>query len=228
MRTLHRYCLTLLLLLTATASMAQLNNPHYDKKKIRFGFLLGINSSKFRDNLAPEFKTTDSLLAVVPRSGPGLQLGITSDLRLHENLSLRFTPTLLFSLKNLDYTFRNAEFTGAKRVESAYVDLPLLLKFRSNRIENFRTYVIGGAKACIDMSSQETVDKEVERVKIQRMDFAVEVGVGFEFYLPYFKFSPELKYSLGLTDVLVREKHLYSAPLQQLQSQALILSLIFE
>ncbi len=228
MRSVHRSGLIAILLLLAFQSQAQLNNPHYDKKLFRFGFLLGMNSTKFRDNLAPEFKTTDSLLAVVPRSGSGLQLGITSDLRIHENLSLRFTPTLIFALKNLDYTFRNSEFSGSKRVESAYVDLPLLLKFRSNRIENFRTYVIGGAKASIDMSSQETVDREVERVKIQRLDFAVEIGVGFEFYLPYFKLSPELKYSLGLTNVLVKESHLYSAPLQQLQSQGLIFSLIFE
>jgi hypothetical protein len=216
-------------ILFSFAGKAQMNNPNFDRRLMRFGFSLGLNASKFHTQLVNGFgANNDTLDSLTPASGPGLQLGITSDLKLHNNLSFRFMPTLMFAVRSLKYNFKGADAVESKSVESAYVDFPFQLKFRSNRIENFRTYVIASFKYSIDMASQQSVNQEVERVKILRNDYGLEFGLGFEFYLPYFRFSPEIKYAYGLNNVMVNESHRYSAPIQGLNNQSIIISFIFE
>ncbi len=219
----------LLGLLAASPVLGQRNNPYYDDKTIHFGFLVGYNSSTFHlQPNAARYVLNDTMTYMAPSWGPGFQLGIISDLRLAEHATLRFTPTLMFSQRNIQYSFVNPLNDIRRSLQIANVDLPLLLKFRSDRIDNFRMYTIGGFKYSIDMASQEKVVEDVERVKIIRTDIAYEIGFGFDFYLPYFKFSPEIKFAQGLRNVLVPETHVYSNPIEGLRGRTIMISLNFE
>lgn len=219
----------LLGLLSSGQLLAQRNNPYYDDKTIHFGFLVGYNSSTFHlQPNAAQYLLNDTMTYMAPSWGPGFQLGIISDLRLAEHATLRFTPTLMFSQRNIQYSFVNPLNDIRRSLQIANVDLPLLLKFRSDRIDNFRMYTIGGFKYSIDMASQEKVVEDVERVKIVRTDIAYEIGFGFDFYLPYFKFSPEIKFAQGLRNVLVPETHVYSNPIEGLRGRTIMISLNFE
>ena len=42
-----------------------------------------------------------------------------------------------------------------------------------------------------------------------------EIGVGIDFYLEYFKFSPEFKATFGLLDMLVKEETIYSSSIKK-------------
>jgi hypothetical protein len=208
------------------------NLPKYDQQPIHFGFSLGMNSSTFRAVLVSDYHITDSIYTISPSASAGLNLGIISNLRIGKHFDLRFIPSLSFSQRNLEYFFLYAPGNGAttlKKVESTYLEFPLVLKFKSARINNYRIYVLGGAKYAIDMVSQAkvvAVDKEL--VKLQRHDYGYEIGIGFDFYMPYFKFSPEIKMYHGLPNLLVKDGTKYSNPLEALYAKSFILSLTFE
>lgn len=219
----------LLAITVAQQATAQRNNPYYDNKRIHFGFLVGLNGSTFQMmQEAANFAVNDTLQYIRPGWGPGFHLGIIGDLRLAEHATLRLTPTLMFSQRNLAYTFENPKNNIERNIQMANIDIPLLLKLRSDRIGNFRLYLIGGFKYSIDMASQEKVVSDVERVKTLRSDYAYELGLGADIYLPYFKFSPEIKFSQGLQNVLVPESHVYSNPLMALSARTIIISFNFE
>ena len=208
------------------------NLPKYDQQKIHFGFVLGMNSSSFRTELIPDYHVTDSIYTITPSASAGLNLGIVSNLRIGKHFDLRFIPSLSFSQRNLEYFFLYAPGNGAttlKKVESTYLEFPLILKFKSARINNYRIYVLAGAKYAIDMVSQAkvvAVDKEL--IKLQRYDYGYEIGIGFDFYMSYFKFSPEIKMYHGIPNLLVQDGTKYSSPLEALYAKSFVLSLTFE
>jgi hypothetical protein len=208
---------------------AQTNFSHYDEKPIHFGFLVGVNSSGFAMSLDDAvLERDDSLRYVRSGHGPGFQLGVISDFRLAEHAAIRFTPTLMFLQRDMYYSYIRPSSDLRKSVQMANLDMPLLFKWRSDRIRNYRMYVVGGFKYSIDMASQERVVDDVERVKLKRHDYSFDVGVGMDLYFPFFKMSPELRFSQGIRNTLVPEKHIYSAPLDALLARTIILSFHFE
>lgn len=207
----------------------QENLQNYDRKWIHFGFSLGLNGSSFRTFHNQNFANNDTLLAINPFGGPGLLLGIVSDLKITDKFHLRFQPSLMFAQKNISYEFSTQSKPVVKKVESAYVDFPLLLRFRGQKHDNRRIYWLAGAKYSIDMSNQSKVKEEdLTNIKINRYDFGIEYGVGFEFYLPYFKFSPEIKVAQSLRNVLVQENHVFASSLDRLVPRAIIITFHFE
>lgn len=206
--------------------------PKYDKQKIHFGFMLGINKTDFVIKRIGEFNHLDSLytVEVVPTSG--FNLGIVTNLRLAENFDLRFVPDLAFSERDLVYAFylngiKEAEVT--KKIESTFLEFPLELKFKSNRVGNYRVYTLGGVKYSIDMVSQEKVaNKDKDFVRLSRNDYGYTIGAGFDFYMQLFKLSIEAKMYHGVKDLLVPDAKIYSSSLNSLHSKIWLVSITFE
>jgi hypothetical protein len=210
-----------------------MNLPKYDRAKIHFGFILGLNISKFKVEPVGDLRIRDTIYSIVPRGTSGLNLGIISNLKLGEHFDLRFIPALAFTQRNLEYSmvYTDSNFsreTITKQVESTYLEFPFYLKFKSTRIDNYRVYVLLGWKYGIDMVSQAKVlAKDKEIVKLKKHDNGYEIGVGFDFYMTYFKFSPELKMYNGLTNLLVQDGRRFSSPLNGLYSKAFVISFRF-
>src|SRR6185436_6914587 len=105
------------------------------------------------------------------------------------HFDLRFIPSLAFASRNLRYFFIYNDTTRGevlKSIESNYLELPVCLKFKSKRIRNYRVYVLAGVKYTIDMISQASVEaKDKEFVKLRKFDYGYEIGLGFDFYMPY-------------------------------------------
>jgi hypothetical protein len=209
-----------------------LNLPKYDRQKFHFGFLLGINKTDFVVRRNEGFNLIDSLYTVEPQGLSGFNLQIVTNLRLGDHFDLRFLPGLSFASRNLIYTFepgRPKSNVVTKKIESTFVEFPLDLKFKSARLNNFRAYVLAGAKFSIDMVSQAKVAaKDKEFVKLQKQDYGYEIGVGCDFYMPMFKFSPELKMYHGLRNLLVKDDLVYSQSLDDLFSKIFTISITFE
>lgn len=216
---------------------AQMNNepenlPKYDKQVLHFGFALGINSSRFVVNRVGDLKIRDTVYSVESDPVSGFNLGILSNLRIGEYFDLRFIPTLSFCQRNLNYHFIYNDTTESftpKNIESTYLEFPFDLKFKSKRKDNYRIYVLAGWKYQIDMVSQAKViktDKDI--IKLNRNDYGYEIGLGIDFYLTYFKFSPEIKMYNGLSNLLVKENTSFSSPIDALYSKTFMVSLFFE
>ncbi|HOY49742.1 MAG TPA: porin family protein [Flavobacteriales bacterium] len=223
---------------SATTLSAQkrkvLNLPNYDKQTIHFGFLLGTNSFNFIPTPVKDLRDIDSVLTIQQGAATGFTLGIISNLHMGDNFDLRFMPTLSFGERRLDYKIRlvsqnDSIINRAKRVESTFLEFPLLLKFKSSRLNNGRAYIIGGVKSVIDLASQDKVDDKGEKIlKLKRNDFNYEIGFGFDFYSQYFKFTPEFKMSYGLKNLLVQDNNLYTLGLSSIHSKAFYISFTFE
>lgn len=235
-----RPLLTALLLVAATCgTQAQKrivveNLPNFDLHRFHFGFHLSYNTSDFQLRLDPNAHLRDSLLVLSHARQPGFDLTMLASLNVNPFLSLRFSPTLSFQERVLTYSFREANNTTKyfqKPVESTYLQFPLLLKYRSARINNFAVYLLGGGKFSIDMASQKDVDNTLDDeivVKLDKYDYAAEVGGGMDMFLTYFKFGIELKAAFGIPNLLVDDGTRFSTPIHSLRSKVWVLTFTFE
>ncbi len=81
----------------------------------------------------------------------------------------------------------------------------------------------------MDLSSNSSSRNAEDLVKLKGTDYGIEAGIGFNFYFPFVTFSPELKFSNGLSNVHSRDANLkYSNTLDKLQSRMIVLSIILE
>jgi hypothetical protein len=234
---IYLFVITFLVLTTALPAFLLAQQPKvknqekYDRQRLHFGFLLGVNNTDFRVTRADDFYKSDSVLVLEPDGQGGFNLGIVTDLKLAENFDLRFVPDLAFSQRNLNYKIQSAgkkTETIIKQVESTFIEFPLEIKFKSNRINNYRIYVLGGYKYMIDMVSQAKVSNDQQLVKLKKQDHGYFIGFGMDFYLPLFKFSPEIKMFQGVPDVLQMDPTAYSTSIKSLRSRIFTLSFIFE
>ena len=211
------------------------NLPTFDMNTFHFGFILGYNNANFFLDVKPGKIPQDSVLVVNSKSSPGFHLGIVSSLNFNKNLRLRFVPSISFQERILEYQFR--EPSGAvssfqKNVESTLLEFPLLLKFRTNRINNVAYYLIAGGKVTLDMATQKDVDNTFDPdeivIKLEKTDYAAEVGAGMDFFLPYFKFAIELKTAIGIPNLLIDDGTPFSDPIESLRSKTFYVSFTFE
>ncbi|MBQ6155963.1 MAG: PorT family protein [Bacteroidales bacterium] len=222
----------------ATHAYAQFGVPNllkYDKRRFHFGFTLGYNNFNYRISSKPDLAEYDSLMLVHTRPMSGFSLGIVTNLRLGKYFDLRFIPGLSFGDRYIDYTVRypdGSEIITPKNVESVYLDLPILFKYKSSRmLNNIRAYVIAGGQYTFDMISAKKRKAPANGdivVKLNPHDVQAQVGVGFDFYCTYFKFSTELKMSFGFINMLVPEDNMYATSVTGLHAKNLQISFIFE
>ena len=78
---------------------------------------------------------------------------------------------------------------------------------------------------------------DYDMIRLKRFNTMVEVGLGCDFYLPFFKLIPELKFCFGLGNVLdknhvneLRDDNLkaYAASVSNAQSKMIVLTFYFE
>ncbi|HRH38223.1 MAG TPA: porin family protein [Flavobacteriales bacterium] len=214
--------------------IVQENMPNFDLRRFHFGFLLAYNNSDLTVRMKPDVPYVDSLLVLHHNRQPGFNLGIVASLNMTKNASLRFLPSLSFQDRVLEYSFRKSNGNIVyfqKPVESTYLEFPVLFKYRSDRINNFAVYVIGGGKFAIDMASQKNVDNALDEdvvVKLNRYDYAAEAGGGMDMFLPYFKFGIELKASWGIPNLAIDDGTRFSRPIDSIRSKAWVLTFTFE
>ncbi len=211
-----------------------LNLPKYDLKKYHFGFLIGYNQFDFSIKPYSNLNSFDSLMVVESQPQSGFNLGIISNMRLNKYFDLRFIPTLSFGDRIINYTINYRDTISQvvkKSVESTYIDFPVMVKFKSSRMNNARVYVLAGANFSIDLASQAKKKNEQKNevmVKLLRNDYSFQVGVGADFYLTHFKFATELKMAYGFRDLIKREGNLFSNSIERLNSKILQVSFLFE
>jgi hypothetical protein len=208
----------------------QVFNPNYDNKKFSYGFLLQVQSSSYQIEYSDIFVSDsfDSAYAINPRWSTGFSLGFLINFRLERYFDLRITPTVAFQEYKVDYEFVS-EPTDNQLISSTSVDLPILLKYKSVRRGNARMYFVGGLKPGFQVSSKNP-DEEVSDDFLITKDFNLsgEIGVGVDVYYPLFKFSPELRYSRGLLNILGNETNSYGVGIDRLNTHTVSLILFFQ
>lgn len=226
----------------------------FDDRRVHFGFTLGINSFDLKfshyntiynnqlfstEGVAAKYLSEiDSvggmIRADIASLSPGFTVGIVSNLRLTENLDLRFIPGLSFGNRRIVYNVPIHDINKFGDIEeyplrSIYLDFPLLVKYKSKRIINQRPYMIGGLALRYDMTK--SVNEEL--LRLNKWTLFAEAGMGWDVYLQFFRLSTELKYSFGLFNQLTEppiypQLQYYNLSFKKLNAHILTLSFHFE
>jgi hypothetical protein len=209
------------------------NVSWYDDKLLHFGFSVGFNTMDF--NITPSYAAmkTDSLYPEVALLNPGINIQIVTDLRPGPNFDIRFLPGVSFGQRNIHYYKNQVLVNEQQRMESSFLEFPLLIKYKGNRLNNVRPYIVGGLNFRYDLAGKKEYDEEKPiYLRLNRADLYYEIGPGLDFYLPFFKLSVELKVSTGLRDVLVHDPApgypQYARAIEKMKSQIWIISFHFE
>jgi hypothetical protein len=216
-----------------TSAQKEINLEAHDSKPYYFGITLSASSSRFHTELHQQFLNQDSIMVAEPLNSGGFALGLLATARLTNRFEGRLNPQLMFTERSvfykLKYPDRDMGLEVNQIVESVIVSLPVQIKFKSDRIGNFRVYMLGGGKLDYDLASNAKARKAEDMIKIDKMDYGVEGGVGFNFYFKSFIFSPEIKISRGLRNMHSRDENLkYSNVLDRIQSRMIVFSIHLE
>jgi len=178
------------------------NQPYGDYKIYHFGITVGLN---FQDMLLANSGLTnengETWFGTIPNYSAGFTVGLTADLYLNPFMNLRFTPMLCFGDIGFEFVEPTTSQTFITDVRSNLLMLPLDLKLRSMRLNNYRPYVLTGIYSAINMGR-----KKDEPILLKPMDYGISVGLGCDFYLPYVKVIPEIRFCFGLSDILEKNR----------------------
>jgi hypothetical protein len=145
---------------------------------------------------------------------PGFHVHALSNLRISDNFDLRFTPGIAFGgVREINYQLSDPASNridpadNPVKIESNFLEFPILIKYKSKRLNNFRPYLIGGINTRLDLAATKKTwgrsKKESNLVLLKPLDFYYEIGLGMDFYFEHdLKFAIEFKYSVGMTNVL--------------------------
>jgi hypothetical protein len=217
------------MLLLPFIANAQFNLYELGRKQIYFGIALGGNVADYKiikSKTAPE---NDSIKSFNSKVGPGFNMGIVGNYQFHKNFDLRFIPTLSFSDKIIEYNTINKKQSVVKQtIQSIYLDFPLLLRFKSDPIKDYRLYAVAGMRFDFDLASNTNV-RNKQLLKVNRYDVAAEYGVGLMIYFPYFIMSPEFKMSHGVINIhSPTDGYIYSRVIDKLYSRTFTFTLFLE
>ena len=235
-RTLRtKLCLVAGVLLFAQVVKAQTRELYqydHDSKPYYFGITLGSNMSRFQTSLHSRFLENDSVYVAEPKNSNGFALGLLATARLSDRFQLRFNPQLMFTERTIYYKLKHPEGGQTeinKTIESVLVTFPVQVKLQSDRIGNFRVYMMTGVKGDIDLASTSRAKRAADLVNIKKYDYGVELGLGFNFFFQSFIFSPEIKISNGLGNIHSRDERLkYSNVFDKIQSRMVVFSIHIE
>lgn len=206
---------TIIMLAMAVAATAQerrpQNKPYIDLRPLHFGILVGMHLQDIElENVGPQTIVADdgtqsvqTIVCDADKWNPGFSVGVLADLRLNSNFSVRCTPTMHFGAKHL--VFHNLTKPDAnglptrttQDLKNTYISFPVDIKFCAPRFNNHRPYIMAGVNPMINLTG-----KDQDYVKLKRYDTYLEVGLGCDFYLPFFKLIPELKFCYSLSNSL--------------------------
>ena len=206
------------------------NRYKLDEYTFHFGFCLGLNMMNFIILPNYQYYKKDSLLGSISNPNLGFQIQIVTNLRLGEYFDMRFLPGIAFGERDLNF-FRNGVPVGnAQQIESNFLEFPLLLKYKAKRLKNIRPYILTGANCRVDLAKSYNEEQGVY-IQLKKFDYYYEAGTGIDFYLEYFKFSTEIKYSLGLRNLIdqrTSNQPQFENSIDKLRSSMVMISFCFE
>lgn len=233
---MKRFLFISLLLILSTAAFSQMrkiqSRPYVDQRRIHYGFMVGIHTQDFKFvNNGYITEDGQSWFADVADYSPGFSVGVLSEFYLNQHLSLRIIPTLHFGDKKVVFREQESGEKYKETTKSYYVGVPINLKFSAERFNNYRPYIVAGLNPMLDLGK-----KKQKALLTKTFDCYAEVGIGCDFYLPFFKLIPELKFCFGLANLLNKNRNdltdqslmKFTQSVDRVSSRMIVLSFYFE
>lgn len=209
------------------------NRPYLDDRRLHYGFLFGfqLQDLEMINNGYVDEATGERWYADINNYNPGFNVGVLAELKLHQNIALRVTPTLYFGQKHVWMHEQVSGRDTTQNIKSTYISVPIDFKFSAPRYNNFRPYVIAGVAPTVDLTT-----RKHNAFRLNTADCYIEVGMGCDIYLRYFKLIPELKFCFGLANILRKDRSdlidgtlmKYTNSIDKARSKMIVLTVYFE
>ncbi len=204
--------------------------PNFDKKKLHYGFYLGVNQNDFKI----DYKTSNYANANISVTATsGFNVGLIADLRLHKNINVRFEPGLISNTKTLAFTHINSKQDSIREIGSTYLHIPFVFKFSTDRMDNVRPFLLAGVSYDYNFSSNQrnANDNSGGEFRMKTHNFMYEVGIGIDIYLYFFKFSPSIRGVFAMNNELKYDDSAnsqWTSPVNFLGTRGVFLNFAFE
>lgn len=234
---MKRYLLAILCLLSLCQLHAQeqkvQHRPYIDQRRFHWGFFFGLHMQdlELKNNGYIDPISGEQWYADVDNYNPGFSVGVLGEMRLNNYMALRLTPTMHFGQKHIAFHEQVSGRDSTQNIKSTYISLPLDLKLTGPRHNNYRPYFLVGVNPMLDLTT-----KKQKALLMKPFDCYIEIGMGCDFYLPFFKLIPELKFCFGLVDILQKKRNdlidsslrKFTDSLDGASSKMIVLTLYFE
>ncbi len=203
-------------------------NAIYDNQIYHFGFIIGVSNTKFQIEYDDYFTEQSDFEQILSKYQPGFNVGIIMDLKIGKNNNLRITPTFNFTDQKLYFINNNIPKTYPEgNTGISNFEIPIYLKYRSNRVNDGRAYILLGGNYMVDLSATEQLAQS-QKIEFHKKNYSIDIGFGVDIYFSYFKFSPEIKYSYGLRNMFINQGNEYNEMINRLSTRGILISLTFE
>ena len=209
------------------------HRPYIDQRRFHYGFLFGFHMQdlELKNNGYIDPQSGEQWYADVDNYNPGFSVGVLGEMRLNKYLALRLVPTMHFGQKHITFHEQNSGRDSTQNIKSTYISVPVDLKFTPPRYNNYRPYFLFGINPMVDLTT-----KKQKALLMKPFDCFIEIGMGCDFYLPFFKLIPELKFCFGLADILKKNRsdlidsslRKFTDSLDGASSKMIVLTLYFE
>lgn len=199
---------------------------HYDDKLIHFGFFFAMPSTRFNIKHSDAFVPADSAFRITSPNRSGFQVGFIMNAFMNDRFDFRTTPSVSLYGREVTYDYPGGTSITETR-ESTWLDVPLLLKYKSERRRNTRMYLLAGASFGIETNVRKN-EVGTSRLSTATTDMSLQYGVGLEQFFQYFKFAPELRFSHGLPNIFRPTNNAAGLGISRLTTHTVTLYLNFE
>jgi hypothetical protein len=209
------------------------NKPFIDERRFHYGFTVGLHDQGIHldNNGYIDPANGNQWLAENDRHNYGFSVGVLGEWRLTRYLALRCIPSLHFGSKHIAFRNNESGALNSQDMKTAYVSVPIDLKVSAPRYNNYRPYVVGGIAPLYDMTSNKHT-----LLRTKALQYMLEAGFGCDFYMPFFKLIPELKFCFGLGNVLKKDRNdltdatqlIYTQSVDRATTGMVVLSFYFE
>ena len=246
---MRRIIIILMLAVTSIANAQDRtveNRPYTDLRPFHFGVLVGTHLQDLEFTNVGPITYTDEDGNQVPsnvtvdqdRWDPGFTVGVLGEFRLSTHFQLRVAPTMYFGTRHLTFhniteeSVENATMEVTQEMKTAYISSAFEMIFSAPRFNNHRPYIMAGVNPMMNLSGNKD-----DYIKLKKTEVFLEVGLGCDFYLPFFKLRPELKFMYGLTNTYdknyvnnVKDKSMlpYTMAANEAHSKMIALTFYFE
>lgn len=233
-------CIFLLFLtLVAHGQVKPKYQLNYDAKPLRFGYYIGFGAThydvKFKSSFLTDQSAGGTVYALSSPTTTAIRAGAIVNVFVNDYIDVRFSPlNISVQKRNLVYqtgtpgSIQQVEHTQA---DKAWLEFPFHVKYKSERRQNSRMYVFGGARWAFETNTigKRGGNRSVINASLRTNDLMLEYGMGLEIFRAYFKVTPELHFSHGLFDMTRKNNTLpFLNHVQHLKTHSVSLLIVFQ
>lgn len=200
---------------------------YYDDKPIHYGILFAVPFTRFNITHSADYVPKDTAFVIESPTNAAFRMGFIVNAFLNDRFDLRTTPSVSLYERHVKYRYPSGTDVTRKR-ESTWIEIPLLLKYKSMRRVNSRMYMLAGVTLGLETNVKRNRGGGANQLDTKSSDFSIDYGIGYEQFFEFFKFAPELRFSHGISNVFQPGSGNGSTGINKLTTHTVTLYLNFE